>query len=28
VYFTKNNGELSALYQKWFHHPLPSLPTF
>lgn len=28
VYFTKNDGELDALYQKWFHQPLPPLPTF
>ena len=28
VYFTKNNGELSALWQKWFHAPLPTLPVF
>ena len=28
VYFTKNNGELSALWQKWFHAPLPNLPVF
>jgi polar amino acid transport system substrate-binding protein len=28
VYFTKNNGELSAFYQKWFGKPLPDLPTF
>lgn len=28
VYFTKNDGELDALYQKWFHAPLPNLPTF
>jgi polar amino acid transport system substrate-binding protein len=28
VYYVKNNGELSALYQKWFHEPLPTLPTF
>ena len=28
VYFTKNDGELDALYQKWFHMPLPNLPTF
>jgi hypothetical protein len=24
VYFTKNNGELNALYEKWFHQPLPA----
>ena len=28
VYFTKNNGELDGLWQKWFHKPLPQLPTF
>lgn len=28
VYFTKNDGELDALYQKWFKRPLPTLPTF
>jgi polar amino acid transport system substrate-binding protein len=28
VYFTKNDGELDTLYQKWFHEPLPNLPTF
>jgi polar amino acid transport system substrate-binding protein len=28
VYFTKNDGELDALYQKWFKKPLPNLPTF
>ena len=28
VYFTKLNGELNALYQKWFKVPLPNLPTF
>ncbi len=28
VYFTKNDGELDALYRKWFHQPLPNLPTF
>lgn len=28
VYFVKNDGELDALYQKWFHQPLPNLPTF
>ncbi len=28
VYFTKNDGELDALYQKWFHQKLPNLPTF
>ena len=28
VYFTKNNGELDVIWQKWFHKPLPPLPTF
>ena len=28
VYFTKNNGELNALYEKWFQKPLPNLPVF
>ncbi len=28
VYFTKNDGELDALYEKWFKKPLPNLPTF
>jgi polar amino acid transport system substrate-binding protein len=28
VYFVKNNGELAALYQKWFHRDLPNLPVF
>lgn len=28
VYFTKNNGELDGLWQKWFHEPLPTLPVF
>ncbi len=28
VYFTKNNGELDVLWQKWFKQPLPNLPTF
>jgi len=28
VYFTKNDGELDAFYQKWFKKPLPNLPTF
>jgi polar amino acid transport system substrate-binding protein len=29
LYFTKNNGELDALYQKWFSEPLPeNMPTF
>jgi polar amino acid transport system substrate-binding protein len=28
VYFTKNDGELNALYEKWFKKPLPNLPTF
>ena len=28
VYFTKNNGELAALWEKWFHDKMPELPTF
>jgi polar amino acid transport system substrate-binding protein len=28
VYFVKNNGELSAIHEKWFHKPLPNLPVF
>jgi len=28
VYFVKNNGELTAIHEKWFHKPLPTLPTF
>lgn len=28
VYFTKNNGELDALHQKWFGTPFPVLPVF
>jgi polar amino acid transport system substrate-binding protein len=28
VYFIKVNGELNALYEKWFHKPLPNLPVF
>lgn len=28
VYYTKNNGELDGLWQKWFKKPLPNLPTF
>jgi polar amino acid transport system substrate-binding protein len=28
VYYTKNNGELDGLWQKWFKKPLPTLPTF
>jgi polar amino acid transport system substrate-binding protein len=28
VYFVKNNGELNAIHEKWFHKPLPTLPTF
>jgi polar amino acid transport system substrate-binding protein len=28
VYFTKNNGELAALWTKWFKTSLPNLPTF
>ena len=26
LYYTKNNGELDALHQKWFAKPLPNLP--
>ena len=26
LYFTKNNGELSAIHEKWFGKPLPNLP--
>jgi polar amino acid transport system substrate-binding protein len=26
LYYTKNNGELSALHEKWFGKPLPQLP--
>src|SRR6201996_7893893 len=28
VYFVKNNGELNAISEKWFHKPLPNLPVF
>jgi polar amino acid transport system substrate-binding protein len=28
VYYVKNDGELNLLYEKWFHEPLPNLPTF
>ena len=28
VYYIKQDGELGAIYQKWFHKPLPPLPTF
>jgi polar amino acid transport system substrate-binding protein len=28
VYYTKNNGELGALWQKWFGSPMPDLPVF
>jgi polar amino acid transport system substrate-binding protein len=28
IYFVKNNGELNAIHEKWFHKPLPNLPTF
>jgi polar amino acid transport system substrate-binding protein len=28
IYFIKNDGELNALYEKWFHQPLPNLPVF
>lgn len=28
VYFTKNNGELAALWEKWFNAPMPELPVF
>ena len=28
VYYTKNNGELAAIWDKWFHSPFPVLPTF
>jgi polar amino acid transport system substrate-binding protein len=28
VYFIKNNGELNTIHEKWFHKPLPTLPTF
>jgi polar amino acid transport system substrate-binding protein len=28
VYYTKNNGELAALWEKWFNAEFPVLPTF
>ncbi|MTJ80907.1 MAG: transporter substrate-binding domain-containing protein [Telmatospirillum sp.] len=28
LFFIKNNGELDAINQKWFHEPLPQLPVF
>jgi polar amino acid transport system substrate-binding protein len=28
VYYTKNNGELAAIWDKWFHTEFPVLPTF
>ncbi len=28
VYFTKNNGELAALWEKWFKDKMPELPVF
>ncbi|HXP96484.1 MAG TPA: transporter substrate-binding domain-containing protein [Telmatospirillum sp.] len=28
LFFIKNNGELDAINQKWFHEPLPPLPVF
>jgi len=28
VYFIKLNGELNAIYEKWFQKPLPVLPVF
>ena len=28
VYFTKNNGELGALWEKWFKDKMPELPVF
>jgi polar amino acid transport system substrate-binding protein len=28
VYYIKVDGELNALYEKWFHEPLPNLPVF
>ncbi len=28
VYYTKNNGELAAIWTKWFHSDFPTLPTF
>ncbi len=28
IYYTRNNGELNALHEKWLHQPPPDLPTF
>lgn len=28
LYYVKNNGELDAIYQKWFKIPMPEMPTF
>ena len=28
VYYVKNNGELNAIHEKWFHVALPNLPVF
>jgi polar amino acid transport system substrate-binding protein len=28
LFFIKNNGELDAINQKWFHEPLPQMPVF
>jgi polar amino acid transport system substrate-binding protein len=28
VYYTKNNGELAAIWKKWFKTDFPALPTF
>lgn len=28
LFYVKNNGELSALHEKWFNEKLPTLPTF
>ena len=28
VYYTKNNGELAAIWTKWFKTDFPTLPTF
>jgi len=28
IYYIKNNGELNAIHEKWFHKPLPQLPVF
>jgi polar amino acid transport system substrate-binding protein len=28
LFFIKNNGELDAINQKWFHQPLPQMPVF